>query len=370
MIEKLGNLIELDEKKNSKKELDKVLGINISKTFIPTIANLSETDLSKYKVLNKNNFACNTMHVGRDEKLPISLYSLEKPSLISPAYKVFSVIDDKLVLPEYLMMFFQRAEFDRLAWYFCDSSIRGGLEWDRFCEIEVPLPTIIEQKKYVSIYNLLVKKLSIYENSINNLKKFSVNFFDEQIAKANKKKLVNLIQQTEERNVSLKNKNLLGISVKKVFIPSRANREDLDVSNCKIVKIDQFAYVTVTSRNGDKISIALNKGEEGIVSSTYIVFEVIDKNILLPDFLQLWFSRSEFDRYARYHSWGSARETFNWDDLCNSVIPLPKIETQESLVSLGKVLKSRQKTYDDIKNSIEKICTILFKGIIEKQKSV
>lgn len=151
----IGELISMVDEKNKDHSVSNLLGINISKNFMPSIANSTNLDLTKYKVIKKGVFACNIMHVGRDERLPIALYRDDTPALVSPAYKTFKVTDEESVLPEFLMMFFQRPEFDRLTWFYCDSSIRGGLDWDRFCEIEVPLPHLDVQKKYVAIHHAL-----------------------------------------------------------------------------------------------------------------------------------------------------------------------------------------------------------------------
>lgn len=303
------------------------------------------------------------MHVGRDERLPVALYQDSDPAIVSPAYKTFKVTDESIILSEYLMMFFQRKEFDRLTWYYCDSSIRGGLDWERFCEIEIPLPSLEEQKKYVRIYTSLLVNQQSYSESLGRLKYICDSFIDEQIANGEKKTLGHFIQQVQLRNSDSSNRNVLGISVKKKFIPSRANREDLNVSNYKLLKKGQFGYVTVTSRNGEKISIAILNGPEGVISSTYIAFEVIDEEVLLPEYLYLWFSRDDFDRYCRYHSWGSARETFDWADMCNVELPIPSLDEQKAIVAIHKVLEERKEINDKLKMLIQPLCPTLIQGI-------
>ena len=366
----LGKLISATDEKNYDGNVLRLLGINISKNFMPSVANVSGTDLTKYKIIRKNQFACNIMHVGRDERLPIALYTDNEPSIVSPAYKTFKIIDTNEILPEYLMIYFQRAEFDRFTWYLCDSSIRGGLDWDRFCEIKIPLPSIEEQKKYVLLYNRLTKNQQCYERSLDDLRLICDAFLEDQIKKGNKKKLGRYIKQTEERNSNSSSRNLLGISVNKIFIPSRANREDLNVSNCKTIKKGQFGYVTVTSRNGEKISIALLNEPDGIISSTYISFEIINKSLLLPEYLYLWFSRSEFDRYARYHSWGSARETFDWSDMCNVELPIPSIDEQKAIVAIHHTLEARKKINTKLKEVMRPLCPVLMKGVTNNLKDM
>ena len=150
------------------------------------------------------------------------------------------------------------------------------------------------------------------------------------------------IREVDVRNRELKVTSLLGLSIEKKFIPSIANTIGTDMSSYKIVSPTQFAYVPVTSRNGDKITIALYKGmENAIISQAYNVFEVIDHNALLPEYLMMWFRRPEFDRYARFHSHGSAREVFEWEELCDVMLPIPSITRQREIVSEYETLTNR-----------------------------
>ena len=144
--------------------------------------------------------------------------------------------------------------------------------------------------------------------------------------------LGDFIQPVDERNRDLRVDYLLGVSISKQFIPSIANIVGTDLSNYKIVRTGQFAYGPVTSRNGEKISIALLRDKDCIISSSYTVFEVVNKNELDSEYLMLWFSRPEFDRYARYMSHGSVREIFDWDELCKVELPVPSIDKQRSIV--------------------------------------
>jgi len=300
---RLGDYIKLVDNRNKDLSNKNLLGINITKNFMPSVANTSGVDLSKYKIISKGQFATNIMHVGRDERLPIGLYEFDEPAIISPAYMIFEVIDENELLPEFLMMEFQRPEFDRLAWYYCDSSIRGGLEWDRFCEMKLPIPEINDQRKFVALYDGLLANQKTYDKSLSDLQLICDTFIEDLMKNDKPKILGEYIEQSDERNNDLQIDNLLGISVNKIFIETRSQKESLDLSNYKIVRPREFGYVSVTSRNGGKISIALLNEEPGLVSSTYIVFRVKDIKVILPEYLFLWFSRPEFDRYARFHSW-------------------------------------------------------------------
>ncbi len=153
--------------------------------------------------------------------------------------------------------------------------------------------------------------------------------------------LGNYIRQVDERNRDLAVDKLLGVSITKQFIPSIANIVGTDLSSYKIVRCGQFAYGPVTSRNGEKISIALLQEDDCVISSSYSVFEVIDESILNPEYLMLWFSRPEFDRYARYRSHGSVREIFDWDEMCQVELPVPDIERQNEIVKAYKAVTDR-----------------------------
>lgn len=179
--------------------------------------------------------------------------------------------------------------------------------------------------------------------------------------KSNFVRLGDYIEQTDIRNTDLSVDLLLGVSIEKKFIPSIANTIGTDFSNYKVIKKNQFAYGPVTSRNGDKISIALlNDAEKCIISSSYISFEIIKKEEINSEYLMLLFSSSEFDRYARYNSWGSAREVISWEDFCNIKINLPTIEEQKKIIKLYKTINKRINVLAEINNVLEKTAFILF----------
>ena len=168
-IRKLGELIEWVDTRNKGVISTNLLGINIEKFFMPSVANIIGTDLSSYKLVSKNQFACNPMHVGRDEKMPIALYLNEEPSIVSPAYFVFQPKDLTVVNPEYLMLWFRRAEFDRECWFHTDGSVRGGITWDEILDMSVPVPSIEEQNKIVLSYNDIEKRIKLKRQINDNL---------------------------------------------------------------------------------------------------------------------------------------------------------------------------------------------------------
>lgn len=172
--------------------------------------------------------------------------------------------------------------------------------------------------------------------------------------------LGDFIQPVDERNKELKVDYLLGVSISKQFIPSIANIVGTDLSNYKIVRTGQFAYGPVTSRNGEKISIALLRDKDCIISSSYTVFEVTDNERLDPEYLMLWFSRPEFDRYTRYMSHGSVREIFDWDELCKVELPVPSIEKQRGIVKAYNTITDRIELKRKINDNLVELCKTEF----------
>lgn len=189
--------------------------------------------------------------------------------------------------------------------------------------------------------------------------------------KSNYKQLGQFIRQVDVRNTEEKEENLLGVSVQKQFIPSIANTVGTDFSKYKVVKKGQFTYIPDTSRRGDKIGIALLEDyEEGLVSNVYTVFEVIDSKELIPEYLMLWFSRPEFDRYARYKSHGSVREIFDWNELCMVELPVPEIEEQKKIVKAYQTITDRIALKKRINDNLEDLLTTTFKQMFVDDDSV
>lgn len=165
----LGNHIRLVDVRNKDSITDKVLGISIDKYFMPSVANVIGTDLSRYKLISKGQFACNPMHVGRDEKLPVALYTKDEPAIVSPAYFMFEIINNNILDEDYLMMWFRRPEFDRICWLHTDGSVRGGITWEDICRLELPIPDIAEQRKIVKAYKTITDRIELKKRINENL---------------------------------------------------------------------------------------------------------------------------------------------------------------------------------------------------------
>lgn len=180
----LGNHIRLIDNRNKDSITDRVLGINIDKFFMPSVANVIGTDLSRYKLITKGRFACNPMHVGRDERLPVALYTEDEPAIVSPAYFMFEIIDSSILNEDYLMMWFRRPEFDRLCWLRTDGSVRGGITWDDICRMKVPVPRLDEQIEIVQSYQAITDRIALKKQINDNLEAQASaiyhSMFDEQ----------------------------------------------------------------------------------------------------------------------------------------------------------------------------------------------
>lgn len=166
---RLGDCIRPIDVRNRDMLSDKPMGINIDKYFMPSVANVVGTDLSNYKVVEKNQFACNLMHVGRDERLPIAILEQDAPIIVSPAYYVFEIIPGIPLMPSFLMLWFKRPEFDRNAWFYTDADVRGGLDRDTFLDMEIPVPNIDEQRRIVAEYQAVEKRIATNEALIAQL---------------------------------------------------------------------------------------------------------------------------------------------------------------------------------------------------------
>lgn len=165
---RLGDYIRQVDVRNRGIITNNLLGINIDKFFMPSVANDIGTDLSNYKLIKNNQFACNPMHVGRDERIPVALYLEKSEAIVSPAYFVFEIIKDEL-LSQYLMLWFRRPEFDRECWFYTDASVRGGITWEDFCEMRIPVPPMEEQEKIVDAYQKIEKRIALKRKLNDNL---------------------------------------------------------------------------------------------------------------------------------------------------------------------------------------------------------
>lgn len=362
---RIGDYLELYFEKCNAPNLtvDDVSGINKEKEFFEPSKQVG-SDTSNYKIVPPGYFACNLMHVGRDEVLPIAINKTNKNKIVSPAYTVFKLKDENTIMSYYLFILVNSSEKDRYFWFHCDSSVRDGMEWSSFCDIELEIPSIEVQKKYVDIYKGLLDNLNSYETGLNDLK-LLCDIYIEQIRKSKKHKLHGLLFESDEKNELSLAKKEKGVSIQKIFIDTKA--QSSDITKQKLVRHNYFAFNSNTSRNSDTISIALNREDYYAVSNTYVVFRT-DTNKLVPEYLYLWFKRSEFDRFARFNSWGSARETITLDEIKEYEIAIPSIVVQNSIVAVLKSYEDRKEYVDILKKKIFEICPILVRGALKESE--
>lgn len=174
---RIGDYIRVVDERNIDLKVENLLGLSITKEFVPSVANTVGTDMSKYKIVKKNQFVCSTMQVRRDKKMPVALLQHVDEGIISPAYYVFEVIDKNILLPEYLMMWFSRSEFDREACFYAIGGVRGSLEWEDFCNMKLPIPSIEKQREIVKEYNTILNRIKLNENMIDKLENLVQSLF-------------------------------------------------------------------------------------------------------------------------------------------------------------------------------------------------
>jgi type I restriction enzyme S subunit len=361
---KIGNFIQLVDKRNDDNGKRMLLGISIQKIFITSIANVSSTDMSIYRVIKKNQFAFSPVTSRNGEKITIALLKDYDEAILSPAYQVFEVINEGQLIPEYLFIWFNRPEFDRYARFHSWGSARETFDWDTLCDVEIPIPDIEVQRKYVAMYQGLLNNQQAYEKSLADLQLICDTYIENLIKTEKPKLLGDYIEKLDNRNTDNSIQDVMGMSVLKVFRPPSVKVNMGNLSNYRIVKYNEFGYVQTT--NNEKVLIVcLSKFTHPIIiSSIHVVFKVKDESKLLPEFLQLFFKRKEIDRYARFHSWGSARETFNWEDMCNISLPIPDITVQEAIVTIYHTLETRKRINEQLKNSIKPLCPVLMRGVV------
>ena len=364
---KLGKYIQLFSEQCNIPNLEKddVSGINREKEFFAPTNQIGQ-DTSKYQIVPPEHFACNLMHVGRDVVLPIAYNHTETNKIVSPAYHVFKFIENEELSSEYFFLFLKSTERDRYFWFNTDSSIRDGMSWDDFIDVDIELPPLEIQQKYVDIYNAMLANQKSYERGLDDLKLVCDAYIENLRREIPCEAIGPYITPIDQRISDLKITLAQGITINKEFSDPKQIAES--EKSAKIVRTDQFAYNRATTRNGEKISIAYREGEDCVVSSAYQVFEIIQKNKLDPCYLMMWFKRAEFDRYARYMSKGSAHEFFEYSDMEEVKIPIPNIDVQKSISNIYKVYKERKAINEQLKSQIKDICPILIKGSIEEGK--
>lgn len=366
---KLGMYISLSDLRNSddKYSVDSVVGLSTQKKMIPTKADMDGVKLTSYKLLPPRYFAYVPDTSRRGDKMSLAFNNTGETYLVSSISIVFYVSDEANLSPEYLYMYFNRPEFDRYSRFNSWGSARETFDWGEMCDIDIKLPSIEVQRKYVDIYTAMFENQRSYERGLEDLKLICDAYIENLMRCCTSEKIGQYLIISDKRNeMGLGVESVRGLAVSKEMIPTKADMDGVGLSNYKLVMPRHIAYVPDTSRRGDRVSLGYNNTEETyLVSSISTVFTT-DESRLLSDYLMLFFSRSEFDRYARFHSWGSARETFDWSEMCEVAIPIPSMEVQKSIVNIYNAYIERKSINERLKEQIKDLCPILIKGSVEK----
>lgn len=366
--QRLGIFIERVDRKNTELEygIEDVRGVSNTKEIQPTKADVSDRSFSKFQIVQPGEFVFNRRTTRMGEKLGMGYNNIGETFIVTEDYVVFRVIDEKILLPDYLNIFFRRPEFDRYARWDSWGSATEFFNWEEMCDVPIFIPPLPVQQKYVDVYNAMLANQRAYERGLEDLKLTCDAYIERLRSELPAQAIGKYICPSDERNtMGLTIDAVRGLAVSKEMIATKANMNGVSLSNYKTVPPRTIAYVADTSRRGDKMSIGLNRTDDTfIVSSISTVFST-DLNKLLPEYLMMFFSRDEFDRYARFHSWGSARETFDWTEMCNIKIPIPDIMIQQYIVNIYTVYQTRRQINEQLKAQIKELCPILIRGSLE-----
>lgn len=363
---RLGDLVELVEETN--KDLlfgeEDVRGMTITKQIIPTKADVSGADLSKYWIVRPDYFVYNPRTHGK--KIGLGYNDSGKSFIISwnnVSFRIKEAMKNK-ILPQYLFLHFNRVEWDRNACFCSWGSSTEVFSWDALGDMVLELPPIDIQQKYVDIYQGMVNNQKAYERGLEDLKLVCDGYIEDLRRKLPSEPIGQFIRQYNERNVDCRITLEQGINIDKQFItPQRSNS---NLNGRRIVRKGQFAYCT--QLNNENVAIAYREGEDCVVSSVYNVFEIEKKDKLLSEYLMLWLIRKEFGRFVYWASEGSAYEFLSYENLANYLIPVPSLEVQSSIANIFKVYNTRKRINEHLKAQIKDICPILIKGSIDEAR--
>lgn len=362
---KLGELIELTDERNSsgRYSLEDVKGISTEKNFIETKANMDGVSLDSYKVVNFRDFAYVPDTSRRGDKIALAFNNNSRSVLISSIYTTFKCNRLDLLIPEFLYMYFNRPEFDRYARFNSWGSARETFSWEDFCDIDITLPSISQQRKYVDVYLALQNNLAAYQSKVEELKLVCDGYIDQLKVKIPKQKVGDLLETVDKRNSELTYTDVQGININKTFFPTVANIDESNTRNYKIVENNQFAFSGMQTGRDMCIRIALNEESKPvIISPAYTVFRIKNDNVVLSHYIMLWFSRKQIDRYGWFASDGSIRSNLDLERFCEMEIPIPNISVQREIVNIHKCYIERQRIAEALKEQLKNICPVLIRG--------
>ncbi len=340
-----------------------VSGVNRDKEFFLPSKQVGK-DTSKYKVVPPGYFACNLMHVGRDVVLPIALNQTNENKVVSQAYTVFYITDETTVLKEYFYILLNSKEMDRYFWFHTDSSVRDGLDWSVFCEIELDIPDIPIQKKYVDIYRGMQENISALSSGQEHIQRAISAKMNEIKTNSEERRIGDCIDIVEERNTEGVDYEFLGVNRDKTFMPTVASTGNLDNRKYKIIRKNRFVYSGMQTGRDKCIRISLyNNDCPAVVSPAYTTFEISDKSII-PEYFFLLFMNPEMDRLGWFMSDSSVRSNLDWDRFCEIKIPLPSKNIQEDVANFHRAFIKRRGEIEQLQMIQKTICPILIRGAI------
>ncbi len=366
-IYRLGDLIELCDDRNTegKYTVDDVRGISNTKEVMLTKADITDRSLENFQVVKPNYFVFNRRTTRMGEKIGLGYNDTGKDFIVTEDYVVFHIKEKTKIIPEYLFMFFNRDEFDRYCRWDSWGSATEFFNWENMCFVLIPLPPLAAQQKAVAVYNALKANLAAYEQGLEDLKIVCDGFIEDLRKKNTSERIGPYIEEVCRKNSNNKIKEVRSISVRKEFNLTNAKVNKEELGNYLIVEPSHLAFVQTTG-NEKCLAFAYNDYDYPVVvSSVDKVIKSKDSTKLNLEFLALFLHRAEFDRYARYHSWGSAREVFTYEDMCDVQIPLPSLEVQQSIVNMYKCYTERRRIVAELKTKIKTVCPILIKGSLE-----
>lgn len=363
-LTKLGKYLETyDERNQDRLDATHVVGISTSKEFIETKAKLDGVSLKSYKVVPPQHFAYVSDTSRRGEKISLSYNASDEEYLVSSISTVFKVSDNGMLSSEFLFMYFNRPEFDRFSRYNSWGSARETFSWDDMCDIEIDLPPLEIQEKYVAVYQAMLANQKAYENGLEDLKLVCDAELDIFKQTCHLEQVGNLFSEVDKRNSDNQLSEVLGININKEFMPSKATSEKLD--RYKVIEKNQFAYSAMQTGRDETIRIALySKDEPALVSPAYSILETNDR--VLPEYVMMWFSRKEADRYGWFLSDSSIRANLDLKRFYEIEIPIPDIHIQQSIVDIYNAYITRKKINEHLKQQIKDICPILIAGAIKE----
>ena len=368
---KLGELIEETYNFNNDLQYDMSLvrGISNTKQITTTKADVNNTVIQKFYIIHPGEFIYNPRTTRMGNKVGLGYNNCDLPLLFTFNNIAFRIKTSakKILISDYLYMYYNRSEFDRYAISHSWGSATELFTFEEMCNVYIELPPLSVQQKYVDIYKAMVTNQQSYECGLDDLKLVCDGYIEDLCRKMPSEYIEPYIHRHDVRNGKDGTKNVMGISTSKVFREptSKVNRNEL--ANYKVVKPRQIAFVQ-TTHNEKVFAYAFNNTNEDIVVSSVNEVFSTDEDKLYPEYLCMFFNRAEFDRYARFHSWGSARETFTWEDLCSVQIPIPDISIQKAIADIYKVYTTRKQINEQLKEQIKNICPILIKGSLEEGK--